>query len=49
MTPWPRVKEQAASRWTAAINADGKHGTWQFAMVRRVGDVRNAITAASAQ
>jgi type III restriction enzyme len=41
------VKEQAANRWVAAINAEGRHGQWQFRTVRRVGDVRNAIAAAS--
>jgi type III restriction enzyme len=40
------VKEQAASRWIAAVNAEGRHGLWQFAMVRRVGDVPAAIAAA---
>ncbi|MEA5536844.1 BPTD_3080 family restriction endonuclease [Crocosphaera sp. XPORK-15E] len=28
-----KVKEQAAKRWCNAINADGKHGYWQYAMV----------------
>jgi type III restriction enzyme len=40
------VKEQAARRWAAAVNAHGRHGSWQYAMVRRVGDVRAAIDAA---
>jgi type III restriction enzyme len=40
------VKEQAANRWVAAVNAEGRHGHWQYAMVRRVGDVRGAIDAA---
>jgi type III restriction enzyme len=36
------IKEQAAQRWTAAVNAHGKHGRWDFRMVRRVGDVGEA-------
>jgi type III restriction enzyme len=40
------VKEQAAKRWVAAVNAEGRHGLWQFSMVRRVGEVRDAIDAA---
>ena len=40
------VKEQAAHRWIGAVNAEGRHGLWQFAMVRRVGDVIAAIDAA---
>ena len=42
------IKEQAARRWTAAVNAEGKHGYWQYAMVRRVGDVRDVINSARA-
>lgn len=28
------VKEQAARRWVAAVNADGRHGRWAYAIVR---------------
>ena len=28
------VKAQAAERWVNAVNADGKHGTWQYAIAR---------------
>ncbi len=42
------VKEQAANRWVAAVNAEGRHGRWQYAMVRRPGDVRGAIDATNA-
>lgn len=44
--PLAEIKEQAARRWAAAVNAHGRHGSWQYAMVRRVGDVRAAIDAA---
>jgi type III restriction enzyme len=46
--PLAEIKEQAARRWTAAVNAHGRHGRWDFQMVRRVGEVRAAIDAASA-
>lgn len=42
------IKEQASNRWVSAVNAEGRHGHWQFAMVRRVGDVGQAINAAAA-
>ena len=41
------IKEQAATRWVAAVNAEGRHGHWQFAMLRRVGAVGEAIAAAA--
>ena len=41
------VKQQAAQRWVAAVTAEGRHGNWQYAMVRRPGDARAAIDAAS--
>jgi type III restriction enzyme len=44
--PLAEVKTQAAIRWIDAVNADGRHGLWQFAMARRVGEVRDAIAAA---
>jgi type III restriction enzyme len=47
--PLAEVKEQAATRWIEAVNADGQHGIWQFAMARRIGEVRDAITAASSR
>jgi type III restriction enzyme len=43
--PLAEVKKQAASRWIKAVNAEGKHGFWLYKMVRRVGDVREAIAA----
>lgn len=33
------VKEAAAKRWVAAVNTDGRWGTWRFRMARSVGDV----------
>jgi type III restriction enzyme len=45
--PLAEIKKQAATRWINAVNAEGRHGSWQFTMVRRVGEVRDAISAAS--
>ena len=39
------VKAAAAQRWVAAVNADGHHGTWHFAMARSVGAVRDIVDA----
>ena len=39
------VKAAAAQRWVAAVNADGQHGTWHFAMARSVGAVKEIIDA----
>jgi type III restriction enzyme len=41
------VKAQAAKRWVDAVNADGRYGTWDFVMVRKVGDVIAILDAAS--
>ena len=32
--PLAEVKAPAAQRWVAAVNADGRYGTWRYAMVR---------------
>jgi len=37
--PLDEVKEAAAQRWCAAVNADGRYGSWSFAMARRMEDV----------
>jgi type III restriction enzyme len=37
--PLDEVKEAAAQRWCAAVNADGRWGTWRFAMAREIDDV----------
>lgn len=46
--PLAEVKAAAAERWTSAVNADGTHGTWRYALVRSVGAVRDAIDGRSA-
>jgi type III restriction enzyme len=45
--PLAEVTTQAANRWINAVNAEGRHGIWQFTMARRVGEVRDAIAAAA--
>ena len=42
------VKQAAAERWVAAVNADGQHGRWAYAMVRKVSDVRDVLDRATA-
>lgn len=37
------VKAAAAERWVAAVNADGQHGTWRYAMARKVAGVREIL------
>ncbi len=37
------VKAAAAERWVQAVNADGRHGTWRYAMARTVSAVRDAL------
>ena len=42
--PVAEIKEQAAKRWVAAINAEGRHGVWSYAIARKVPDVPNILT-----
>jgi type III restriction enzyme len=37
--PLADIKVAAAQRWVAAVNADGQHGWWAYAMVRRIEDI----------
>ena len=39
------IKAAAAQRWVAAVNADGQHGAWRYAMARSVGAVREILDA----
>jgi type III restriction enzyme len=43
------VKRAAAERWRTAVNADGKHGTWEFSMARALTEVRAALDGAALQ
>ena len=44
--PLADVKAAAAFRWRDAVNAEGSYGHWQFAMIRKVAEVIDAISAA---
>jgi type III restriction enzyme len=37
------IKAQAAQRWVQAVNADGRFGTWRYAMARKPGEVSTAL------
>jgi type III restriction enzyme len=37
------VKAAAAGRWVAAVNADGQFGRWEYAIVRKPGEVREVL------
>lgn len=37
--PLEVVKSAAARRWVSAVNADGSHGQWRYAIVHRVGEI----------
>jgi len=41
------VKAAAARRWVAAVNADGRFGAWQYALARKVEEVRRMLDAAT--
>jgi type III restriction enzyme len=41
--PREDIKAQAALRWVAAVNADGGHGAWAYAIVKDPRDVRAAL------
>lgn len=41
--PLTEVKAQAAHRWVAAVNADGTHGRWAYALARKPEDVARRI------
>ena len=34
--PLKEVKVQAAERWVAAVNADGRHGTWRYGITEKM-------------
>jgi type III restriction enzyme len=42
------VKRAAAERWVAAVNAEGSHGAWRYAVVKKVSDVDGVIGRAVA-
>jgi type III restriction enzyme len=42
--PLEEVKVAAARRWVAAVNTEGSHGRWAYAIVKRVADVGPALS-----
>ncbi len=46
--PLREVKEAAAQRWLEAVNADGKFGTWKYAVAGSVADVGYILEAGPA-
>jgi type III restriction enzyme len=45
--PLKDVKRQAAERWVAAVNADGRYGSWRYQLIEKVSDVSSKLTAIS--
>ncbi len=45
--PLEEVKSGAAKRWVAAVNADGSYGRWQYAVAKRVSEIKGIIAAAA--
>lgn len=41
--PLEEVKRAAAERWVNAVNADGTYGRWYFHLVKKVGDIDDAM------
>lgn len=41
--PLEEVKQAAADRWIAAVNADGTHGQWHFAIAKKISDIPSII------
>ncbi len=37
------VKAAAAERWIAAVNAEGSHGVWRYALARKMEEVRGLL------
>jgi type III restriction enzyme len=47
--PLASVKEAAARRWIAAVNADGRYGVWSYALTRDPSLVSRIIDTAATQ
>ncbi len=47
--PLEEVKRAAADRWVSAINADGTHGHWHFAIAKKVSDIPSIIESIAGQ
>jgi type III restriction enzyme len=45
--PLKDVKRQAAERWVAAVNADGRFGRWQYVLIEKLSEVSGKLTETS--
>ena len=45
--PLEDVKRAAAERWATAVNADGTYGRWQYAVAKKVSEIKGIIVAAA--
>lgn len=43
--PLKEIKQQAAERWVAAVNADATHGRWTYKMMKSLGEIGPTLTA----
>ncbi len=41
------VKQAAAGRWVAAVNADGTYGRWCYRVAKKVADIDGIIRSAA--
>ncbi|MDD9886461.1 MAG: DEAD/DEAH box helicase family protein, partial [Gammaproteobacteria bacterium] len=41
------IKKSAAERWVAAVNADGRHGRWQYEMVSEIAQIGGILDSVS--
>jgi type III restriction enzyme len=42
--PLKEIKRQAAERWVAAVNADGRFGRWRYLLIEKVGDLPGRLS-----
>jgi type III restriction enzyme len=47
--PLQEIKRAAAERWVAAVNADGKHGFWQYRVVKDVSETGAVLAGTQVQ
>ena len=45
--PLEEVKQEAAQRWVAAVNAEGSYGRWLYRLTHKTTDVSGILTAAA--
>jgi type III restriction enzyme len=46
--PLKEVKRQAAERWVAAVNADGRFGQWRYVLIEKIAEVGDRLRAIGA-